>query len=226
MNTTNHLIIRRLGLLDYEPVWQHMQAFTDQRDEHTADEFWLLQHPRVFTLGQAGKAEHLLAPGDIPVIKVDRGGQVTYHGPGQLVIYLLVNIKRHRVGVREFVTIIENSLVNLLARYGINAQPRPDAPGVYVKGEKIAALGLRVRKGCTFHGLSLNVDLDLEPFQRINPCGHQGMVVTRLCDQLDLQQFAELSAPQIGNDLLQELQAQLGYNQRTELSQLPELTLP
>lgn len=223
MNAANPLVIRQLGLLDYEPVWQHMQAFTNQRDENTADEFWLLQHPPIFTLGQAGKAEHLLAPADIPVIKVDRGGQVTYHGPGQLVIYLLVNIKRHKVGVREFVSIIENSIVNLLARYGITAQPRADAPGVYVNDEKIAALGLRVRKGCTFHGLSLNVDMDMEPFLRINPCGYQGMKVTQMADQLDRLRFPGLTTPQVGNDLIEELKAQLGYNQSTELSQLPRL---
>lgn len=171
---------RELGLADYQQVFEAMRTFTDGRDEHTPDELWLLQHPRVFTQGQAGKAEHVLAPGDIPVIQVDRGGQVTYHGPGQWVIYLLVDLKRRGTGVRSLVTLIEDSIVALLGEYGIEAAARADAPGVYVDGDKIASLGLRVRRGCSYHGLSLNVDMDLEPFQRINPCGYEGLQVTSM----------------------------------------------
>ena len=171
---------KNLGLVDYAPVLASMRQFTDARDENTADELWLLQHPRVFTQGQAGKAEHVLAPGDIPVIQVDRGGQVTYHGPGQSVIYLLVDIKRRGMGVRNLVSLIEDAIVQLLSEYQIDAAANPEAPGVYVGSEKIASLGLRVRRGCTYHGLSLNVDMDLEPFRRINPCGFAGLQVTSM----------------------------------------------
>jgi lipoyl(octanoyl) transferase len=158
-----------------------MRLFTDSRLAETPDELWALEHPAVFTQGQAGKAEHLLAPGNIPVVQTDRGGQVTYHGPGQLVVYLLVDLKRRKLGVRQVVTLIEDAIIDLLAEeFGLQAQADPKAPGVYVEGRKIAALGLRVRKGCTFHGLSLNIDCDLEPFARINPCGFQGLTVTSL----------------------------------------------
>mgnify|MGYP003562333994 FL=1 len=163
------LIIRDLGVVDYTETWQRMQQFTDNRDESTVDEIWLLEHPPVFTQGQAGKEEHLLFPGDIPVVKVDRGGQVTYHGPGQLVAYVLLDIKRRKIGVRELVTMIEQVIVGALAAHAVNAYARPDAPGVYVNEAKVASLGLRVRKGCTFHGLALNVAMDLSPFSRINP---------------------------------------------------------
>jgi lipoyl(octanoyl) transferase len=176
-------VVRNLGLVEYQPTLDAMRAFTDGRDDQTPDELWLLQHPRVFTQGQAGKAEHVLAPGDIPVVQVDRGGQVTYHGPGQLVVYLLVDIRRLDFGVRKLVDIIEASIVRLLAEHGIDSTARRDAPGVYVEGEKIAALGLRVRRGCSYHGLSLNVDMDLEPFQRINPCGHRGLQVTSMAQR-------------------------------------------
>ncbi len=163
-----------------------MQAYTDQRDADSSDELWLLEHPPVFTQGQAGKAEHVLAPGDIPVVQVDRGGQVTYHGPGQLVAYVLLDLKRAGMGVRQLVTHIESSLVELLADYGLPASPRADAPGVYLEnGAKIAQLGLRVRRGCSFHGLSLNIDMDLSAFERINPCGHVGMSVTDMAGKLD-----------------------------------------
>ncbi len=173
------LTVRWLGRQAYEPTWRAMQAYTDQRDANSADELWLLEHPPVFTQGQAGKAEHLLAPGDIPVVQVDRGGQVTYHGPGQLVGYVLMDLKRAGIGIRQLVSHIENSLVELLAEFSLGSSPRADAPGVYLgNGAKIAQLGLRVRRGCTFHGLSLNVDMDLSVFQRINPCGHAGMAVT------------------------------------------------
>ncbi|WP_205340784.1 lipoyl(octanoyl) transferase LipB [Denitrificimonas caeni] len=177
------VVIRQLGCVAYEPTWHAMQHFTQTRDADTVDEIWLLEHPRVFTQGQAGKAEHVLAAGDIPVVQVDRGGQVTYHGPGQLVAYILVDVRRAGQGVRDLVTSIENSLIELLSQYGVSAQAKPDAPGVYVAGKKIASLGLRIRRGCSFHGLALNVDMDLQPFQRINPCGYAGLQMTQLCDE-------------------------------------------
>lgn len=176
------LIIRDLGVVDYTETWQRMQQFTDNRNESTVDEIWLLEHPPVFTQGQAGKEEHLLFPGDIPVVKVDRGGQVTYHGPGQLVAYVLLDIKRRKIGVRELVTMIEQVIVGALAAHTVNAYARPDAPGVYVNEAKVASLGLRVRKGCTFHGLALNVAMDLSPFSRINPCGYAGMRMVQSSD--------------------------------------------
>lgn len=172
------LIVRQLGLQDYEPIWQAMQRFTDARDDSTADELWLVEHKPVFTQGQAGKEEHILMPGDIPVVKVDRGGQVTYHGPGQQVIYLMLNIRKRKLGVRYLVNAMEESVVALLAQYGITAYPKPDAPGVYVDEKKVCSLGLRIRNGCSFHGLALNVNMDLAPFQRINPCGYAGMEMT------------------------------------------------
>ena len=200
------LLVRRLGLAPYQPVLDAMREFTDQRDDDSPDELWLLQHPRVFTQGQAGKAEHVLAPGDIPVIQVDRGGQVTYHGPGQWVIYLLVDLKRRGLGVRALVTLIENAIVRLLCDYGIDSAPRADAPGVYVNGDKVAALGLRVRRGCSYHGLSLNVDMDLEPFNRINPCGHQGLQVTSMAQLLAGQ---EIDIDEVGDRLLEILEESL-----------------
>ena len=178
------LVLRELGEVYYSPTLEAMRRFTDSRDDDTADELWLLQHPRVFTQGQAGKADHLLAPGDIPVVQADRGGQVTYHGPGQWVLYLLLDLRRYRLGVRDLVNLIEHSLVSLLAEWDIVAAPRPGAPGVYVRGDKIASLGLRVRRGCTYHGLALNVAMDLEPFSRINPCGYEGLQVTSMQQQL------------------------------------------
>ena len=174
------LVLRELGLVDYQSTLAAMQQFTDNRTAATPDELWLLQHPPVFTQGQAGKAEHVLAPGDIPVIQVDRGGQVTYHGPGQWVLYLLLDLRRHHLGVRDLVDLIERSVQQLLQRYGISAAGQSGAPGVYVAGDKIASLGLRVRRGCSYHGLSLNVDMDLEPFQRINPCGFRDLQVTSM----------------------------------------------
>ncbi len=171
---------RQLGLVDYQSTLQAMKDLTDARGPEDPDQLWLLQHPRVFTQGQAGKAEHLLAPGDIPVIQVDRGGQVTYHGPGQWVLYLMIDLRRRSWGVRDLVNTIERSIVLLLAEYGIDAAAEPKAPGVYVAGAKIASLGLRVRRGCSYHGLSINVDMDLEPFGRINPCGYQGLEVTSM----------------------------------------------
>jgi lipoyl(octanoyl) transferase len=185
------LVIRDLGSQDYTTVWQAMQQFTDTRTVATADELWLLEHHSVFTQGQAGKEEHLLFPGDIPVVKVDRGGQVTYHGPGQLVVYVLLDLKRRNLGVRALVTLLEQVLVQLLQPYGINAYAKADAPGVYVDEAKIASLGLRVRKGCTFHGLALNVAMDLSPFSRINPCGYAGMQMIQCKDIGGPQSIAE-----------------------------------
>jgi lipoyl(octanoyl) transferase len=181
---TPGVLQRELGLVAYEPTLQAMKHLTDTRTPEDPDQLWLLQHPRVFTQGQAGKAEHVLAPGDIPVIQVDRGGQVTYHGPGQWVLYLMIDLRRRGWGVRDLVNTIEHSVVQLLAEYGIAAAPKPEAPGVYVDGAKIAALGLRVRRGCSYHGLSLNVDMDLEPFGRINPCGYRGLEVTSMASLL------------------------------------------
>ena len=177
---TARLWVRRLGLAEYEPVWHGMQAFTDGRDAGTRDELWLVQHPPVFTQGQAGKAEHVLAPGDIPVIQVDRGGQVTYHGPGQIVVYVLLDLRRRGLVVRELVMALEGAVIDTAAGFGVEAYPRRDAPGVYVGDSKLASLGLRIRRDCSYHGLALNVDLDLEPFGRINPCGYRGMRVTQL----------------------------------------------
>lgn len=178
------LQVRDLGLVDYQPTLEAMRRFTAERDASSADEIWLLQHPRVFTQGQAGKAEHVLAAGDIPIVQVERGGQVTYHGPGQLVAYLLLDIRRRGMGVRELVSLMEQALVDLLADFGISAAPQADAPGVYVGAAKIASLGLRIRRGCSFHGLALNVDMDLEPFRRINPCGYAGLQMTQMRDLL------------------------------------------
>ncbi len=170
------------GVQEYAPVCEEMKTFTNNRLKDSADQFWLVEHPPVYTQGQAGKPEHMLCDSDIPIVQTDRGGQITYHGPGQIVIYTLCDLKRCGIGVRGFVTAIENAIVELLADYGVEANSRADAPGVYVDNSKIAALGLRVRKGCSYHGLSLNVDLDLAPFDNINPCGYAGLSVTRTVD--------------------------------------------
>ena len=175
-------LLRDLGRQPYEPVWRAMQAFTDARTDHTPDELWVVEHDPVFTLGQAGKPEHVLAPGDIPVVQVDRGGQVTYHGPGQLVLYPLLDLRRLKLGVREFVCRIEQAIIDTLGDWNIHAVRRDGAPGVYVADAKIAALGIRVRRGCTFHGLAFNIDMELAPFQRINPCGYAGLRVTSMVD--------------------------------------------
>jgi len=200
------LHIRHLGRQDYESVWHAMQEYTDNRDETSRDELWIVEHPPVFTQGQAGKSEHILNPGDIPVIQVDRGGQVTYHGPGQLVAYPLLDIKRLKIGVRQLVTDIEQSIVKMLALYGIEAYPKADAPGVYVEERKIASLGLRIRKGCSFHGLALNVDMDMSPFQRINPCGYAGLEMAQ-CKPLKGPQSVE----EAGEKLIQTFSQELGY---------------
>lgn len=175
-------MVRRLGRVAYEPTWRAMQAFTAARGPETPDELWLLEHPPVYTLGLAGRREHILRITDIPVISIDRGGQVTYHGPGQIVAYLLLDLKRRGYGVRELVTRMEQAVIDLLAGYGIEGRRRDRAPGVYVAGKKIAALGLRIRHGMSYHGLALNVDMDLAPFTHINPCGYQGLEVTQLAD--------------------------------------------
>lgn len=201
------LRVRHLGLQQYQPIWQAMQQFTDERNEDTEDEVWLVQHQPVFTLGKAGKPEHLLNTGDIPVVKVDRGGQVTYHAPGQLVVYLMLDLKRLKLGIRELVTKFENSIINTLSKYEIKASAKKDAPGVYVDDKKIAALGLRVRRGCCFHGIALNVDMDLEPFARINPCGYRGLEITQLADLVD-----DVDIDVISQQLLSQLKQQLKYN--------------
>ena len=202
------LQVKSLGLRPYTEVWEAMRQFTDTRDTDTLDELWLVQHPPVFTLGQASKPEHLLAPGDIPIVQTDRGGQVTYHGPGQVIIYPLLDLRRLGLSVRELVRRLEQSVVNLLeSQWNITAQSRPDAPGVYVEDQKIASLGLRVRRGCSFHGISLNVKMDLQPFGRINPCGYNGLQMTQVADwaeseSLDLHQagaqFARCIADVLG----------------------------
>ena len=176
--------VRQLGLKAYSDVLQAMREFTDTRQDTTEDELWLVQHPPVYTQGQAGKAEHVLTPGDIPVVATDRGGQVTYHGPGQLVAYPLLNLKKRKLGVRDLVTKIENSVVALLDTYDIKSAAKPDAPGVYVEGRKISSLGLRVRRGCSFHGVAINIDLDLTPFLNINPCGYEGLQMTSIAKEL------------------------------------------
>src|SRR5579864_1603587 len=173
-------VIRHLGLLDYEPVWRAMQRFTEERSRTTPDEIWFLEHERVFTLGVNASRAHLLAPGDIPVVQIDRGGQVTYHGPGQLVVYPLIDLKRLGLSIRGFVSALERALIDLAAVFRIEAESRRDAPGVYVDGAKLASIGVRVRRGGSYHGLALNVALDLEPFTRINPCGYQGLAMTQL----------------------------------------------
>lgn len=216
--TCSGLILRRLGLRDYVPVWHAMQQFTLNRSPQCRDEIWLLEHNPVYTQGLNGKPEHLLAPGDIPVIKVDRGGQVTYHGPGQVVAYFMLDLSRRSLGIRELVSLLEQGVIALLAAYGIASHARSDAPGVYVGAAKIASLGLRVRRGCSYHGLSFNVNMDLTPFLRINPCGHQGMAVTRLYDLGVTDDCATVS-----EKLLKYLTEMLGENIIDCFDQLPEL---
>lgn len=209
-NKPNTLIIRDLGMQDYEPIWQAMQAFTTERDENTEDELWCLEHPPVFTMGLNGKNKHLLNIDNIPVINIDRGGQVTYHGPGQLIIYTLIDLQRLQIGVKDLVNNIEQSIIKLLDQYGINAQGKENAPGVYVDGEKIAALGLRIKKNKSYHGLSLNIDMDLSPFQQINPCGYEGLAVTQVKDLTANNNFESIK-----KDLTLNLSQLLGYNDIT-----------
>ena len=208
-------LVRQLGRQSYVPVWKAMSAFTDARDEASSDELWVVEHEPVFTLGQAGKPEHLLAPGDIPVVQVDRGGQVTYHGPGQLVVYPLLDLRRLGLGVRDYVCRIEQAIIDTLDVWNIQAQRQEGAPGVYVAGAKIAALGIRVRRGCTFHGLSFNVAMGLEPFHRINPCGYAGLQVTTVMDLGGPSSMADVTAV-----LLEHLARQFG------LALQPTATLP
>lgn len=192
------IAIRDLGQQDYVPLWHAMQQFTDTRTETTRDEIWFTEHPPVFTLGLNASQEHLLAPGDIPVVQIDRGGQVTFHGPGQLMVYPLIDIRRANVGVRKLVTALEQSVVDLVAEYKVSAAARPDAPGVYVDGKKLASVGLRVRRGCSFHGMALNVEIDLEPFSRINPCGYAELEMTdlgRLGADLELHEVSPRLLP-------------------------------
>lgn len=208
MNDSVPIELHDLGRQAYLPVWEAMRALTDSRDQHTPDQFWLVEHDPVFTQGQAGKPEHLLMPGDIPVVHVDRGGQVTYHGPGQVVLYPLLDVRRGRIGVRDLVTALENAVIEVLSGYGVSARARPDAPGVYVAtalGEaKIASLGLRIRRGASFHGVALNVDGDLAPFLRINPCGYADMPMAKLADFVSIP-----SDHQVGEQLANALAAQL-----------------
>jgi lipoyl(octanoyl) transferase len=201
------MIVRQLGVKEYSAVFNSMKAFNEQRDENTADEIWLLEHEPVFTQGQAGKEEYVLMPGDIPVVKSDRGGHVTYHGPGQITAYILVDLKRLKIGVRDLVTLIEQALVDTLAQWQISAAPRRDAPGVYVDGDKIASLGLRIRKGCSYHGLNFNVAMDMSPWQRINPCG-LSIPMTQLADLVD----SPPSIDKVADILADNLCAGLGYN--------------
>ncbi len=186
------------GRQDYVPLWREMQEFTDTRDENTPDEIWFVEHPPVFTMGLNASDEHLLAPGDIPVVRIDRGGQVTFHGPGQLMVYPLIDLRRANIGIRPLVTALEQSVVDLTAEYEVQAAAKPEAPGVYVGGDKLASVGLRIRRGSSFHGMALNVDIDLEPFSRINPCGYAELQMTdlqRLGVDLDLEQSSEKLLP-------------------------------
>lgn len=204
VTVSDSLVVRRLGRVAYEPTWQAMQRFTAARDRQTPDEIWLLEHPPVFTLGLAGKPEHLLADIGVPLIKTDRGGQITYHGPGQIVVYLLLDLERRQLKVRQLVSHLEQASIAALALLGIKAELRAGAPGVYVDGAKIAALGLRIKSGCSYHGLSLNVAMDLAPFAAINPCGYEGLPVTQLRDlevQIDPESAGELLLHQLQNRL-------------------------
>jgi lipoyl(octanoyl) transferase len=223
------LKLKRLGEVDYLDCWHAMKHFTDGRDPDTEDELWLLQHPPVFTQGQAGRAEHVLTPGDVPLVQSDRGGQVTYHGPGQWVVYLLIDLRRRKLGVRDLVDLIEDSVVELLSGQGIEACTRRDAPGVYVGASKIASLGLRIRRGCSYHGLALNVDMDLEPFSRINPCGFQGLAVTSIRECLgespDMNAIGESLLAILGDNLCATTGGQSAYNPRSPQTALIDLEL-
>lgn len=205
-----NLIVRRLGLQDYEPIWQAMRYLAENPRAGREDEIWLLSHKPVYTQGQAGKAEHVLNPGDIPVVQIDRGGQVTYHGPGQLVVYLLINVRRRKIGVRTLVDTIEKAMVAALNEFGILAETRPKAPGVYVNNAKIGALGLRIKNGWSYHGLSLNVKMDLAPFGRINPCGFENLAVTQVADLVDDD---DLLLQKLSKVLCNKLIVELGYKE-------------
>jgi len=198
--TATQPILRWLGRVEYEPTWRAMQTFTEQRTSATADEIWFLEHPPVFTLGMNAAPEHLLAPCDIPVVQIDRGGQVTYHGPGQLVVYPLIDVRRAGLGVRQLVMSLESAIIDLLASWNITALARRDAPGVYVDGRKVASIGLRIRRGSSYHGLAFNIAMDLEPFQRINPCGYRGLEVIDLRSlgvNASVQEVADALSPRL-----------------------------
>ena len=204
------LIVRNLGIQDYQHVWHNMQAFTDNRTADTPDEIWLVQHPSVFTQGQAGKPEHLLQRTEIPVVQSDRGGQITYHGLGQQIMYVLIDIKRHEnLNVRQLVTALEQSVVKTLADYGIEGSPKPDAPGVYIDGKKICSLGLRIRHGRSFHGLAFNINMDLTPFHQINPCGYAGLEMCQLADFIGSERA---DCHQVSLQLVKHFSTLLGYN--------------
>ncbi len=210
------LRVRELGRVEYEPTWRAMQSFTAKRGADTEDELWLLEHPPVFTLGVNGKHRHVLAPGEIPILAVDRGGQVTYHGPGQLVAYVLIDLSRRGIGVRSMVSVLENTVIRILASQGVEAHARREAPGVYVGEAKIAAVGLRVRRGCTYHGLAFNVAMELEPFSRINPCGYSGLAVTDLYEQ-----GVTLSPVAIGRMMAQILPCELDATRTAPVKSRP-----
>lgn len=207
MTTINKLKLNNLGIKPYLEVWETMRVFTDARTANTADELWIVEHPPVFTQGQAGKAEHIINPGDIPVVQSDRGGQVTYHGPGQLVVYLLIDLKRRHIGVRQLVTIIEESVIAMLTNLKIEAHARPDAPGIYIGVTKICSIGLRVRKGCSYHGLALNIAMDLSPFERINPCGFNQLTMSQLSDYAPVDTIDQAAALLVPH-LIQRIEAQ------------------
>lgn len=210
------LVVCRPGRVDYEPAWRAMQGFTDARDSATPDEFWLLEHPPVFTLGRVARPEHVLDAGSIPLVQVDRGGQVTYHGPGQIVLYTLVDLRGRGIGVRGLVATLEQAVIDVLGAEGVVAARRDGAPGVYVDGRKIAALGLRVRRGCSYHGLALNVDCDLEPFARIDPCGFRGLEVTSTVGE-----GVTAGADRLGERLIARLVAALGYRAVADGTRVP-----
>jgi lipoyl(octanoyl) transferase len=207
--------IKALGMVDYEPIWHAMQRFTAERTADTVDEIWLVQHPPTYTQGQAGKPEHLLHQTSIPVVKIDRGGQITYHGPGQIVAYLLLDLRRWKINVRELVRLMEQAVIDLLAEYGVKAEGREDAPGVYVGDAKIAALGLKIKNGCSYHGLSFNVDMDLSPFNNINPCGYEGLRVTQAIEAGITVPWEELQA-QLTQNLVHGLQRHLDKKKQPE----------
>lgn len=205
------LEVRHLGLCAYQDIWDRMRAYTESRTGDSPDQLWLVQHPPVFTQGQAGKPEHLLAPSPIPVIQTDRGGQVTYHGPGQLVAYPLLDIRRKGLGVRELVSALENTLIATLADYALASAADPAAPGVYIEGRKIGSLGLRIRRGCSYHGLALNVDMDLSPFHAINPCGYAGLRMTQLIDEIGVSAFDPEQWKHLQERLIGHFEVLLGY---------------
>lgn len=216
MLTPRRLKIRQLGARPYQLVWQAMKSFNEDRNMQSADELWLLEHPSVFTLGQAGKHEHILNAGNIPIVETDRGGQVTYHGPGQIILYVLIDIRRLKLGVRQLVTHLENTVIEVLKSYGVSSQAQPTAPGVYVGEKKIASLGLRIRKGCSYHGLALNVNMNLTPYTYINPCGYAGLQITQTKNE-----GIAATSHQLGDALVKQLTSQLGYNQLDYINELP-----